>query len=475
MERTYAAEIGLKEGNEITLMGWVDARRDHGKIIFIDLRDQHGIAQLVFLSKEKELFEKASHLRPEWVIKVSGMVNKRPENLVNPEIEGGKWEMLVSDLEVLNQSETPPIAVNTDGYEIGEESRLKYRYLDLRRPRLQRNIIARHEVVSFIRDYLNEKDFVEIETPVISKANTETGARNYLVPSRLYPGKFYALAQSPQQYKQLLMVAGFEKYFQIAKCFRDEDTRGDRQQEFTQLDLEMSFVEKEDIMNLTEDLYAKIVNDLFPDKKISQTPFPRLSYAEVMEKYGTDKPDLRNNKNDPNELAFAWVVDFPFFEEVKEEQVPALRSSEGAKKWTFTHNPFSAPKKEHMEWLMKKTNIGEIKTQQYDLVLNGYELAGGSIRNHKPEALRAVLEIMGMSEEKIMNSFGHMIEALSYGAPPHGGIAPGIDRFLMILMNEPNIREVIAFPKTGDAQDLMMKAPSEVDKKQIGELGLKTK
>ena len=463
MERIYAAEIGLKEDSKVTLMGWVDARRDHGKIIFIDLRDQRGIAQLVFLSKEKELFEEASVLRPEWVIKISGMVNKRPENLINPDIESGKWEVLVSDLEVLNQSETPPIAINTEGYEIGEESRLKYRYLDLRRPRLQNNIIARHEVVSFIRDYLNEKDFIEVETPVISKANTETGARNYLIPSRLYPGKFYALAQSPQQYKQLLMVAGFEKYFQIAKCFRDEDTRGDRQQEFTQLDLEMSFVDQEDVMNLVEDLYARIINDLFPDKKIMQTPFPILSYEEVMKKYGTDKPDLRKNKNDPNELAFAWIVDFPFFEKTDDDR------------WTFTHNPFSAPKKEHMEWLMQKTNIGEIKTQQYDLVLNGHELAGGSIRNHKPEALKAVLEVMEMSEEKIMNSFGHMIEALSYGAPPHGGIAPGIDRFLMILMNEPNIREVIAFPKTGDAQDLMMKAPSEVDKKQIGELGLKTK
>ncbi len=463
MERIYAAEIGLKEDSKVTLMGWVDARRDHGKIIFIDLRDQRGIAQLVFLSKEKELFEEASVLRPEWVIKISGMVNKRPENLINPDIESGKWEVLVSDLEVLNQSETPPIAINTEGYEIGEESRLKYRYLDLRRPRLQNNIIARHEVVSFIRDYLNEKDFIEVETPVISKANTETGARIYLIPSRLYPGKFYALAQSPQQYKQLLMVAGFEKYFQIAKCFRDEDTRGDRQQEFTQLDLEMSFVDQEDVMNLVEDLYARIINDLFPDKKIMQTPFPILSYEEVMKKYGTDKPDLRKNKNDPNELAFAWIVDFPFFEKTDDD------------KWTFTHNPFSAPKKEHMEWLMQKTNIGEIKTQQYDLVLNGHELAGGSIRNHKPEALKAVLEVMEMSEEKIMNSFGHMIEALSYGAPPHGGIAPGIDRFLMILMNEPNIREVIAFPKTGDAQDLMMKAPSEVDKKQIGELGLKTK
>ncbi|MEK9183617.1 MAG: amino acid--tRNA ligase-related protein [Patescibacteria group bacterium] len=468
MERTYASEIGLKEGNKTVLMGWVGARRDHGKIIFIDIRDQRGIAQLVFLSKEKELFEKASHLRPEWVIKVSGVVNKRPENLVNLELTSGKWEMLVSDLEILNQSETPPIAVDTDGYEIGEESRLKYRYLDLRRPRLQKNITARHEVVSFIRDYLNEKDFIEIETPVISKANTETGARNYLIPSRIYPGKFYALAQSPQQYKQLLMVSGFERYFQIAKCFRDEDTRGDRQQEFTQLDLEMSFVEKEDIMNLTENLYVKIIQDLFPDKKISQTPFPQFTYAEVMKKYETDKPDLRKNKNDANELAFAWITDFPFFE-------PVRPGSGQETKWTFTHNPFSAPKKEHMEWLIKKTNISEIKTEQYDLVLNGHEIGGGSIRNHKPEALRAVLEIMGMSEEKITNSFGHMISALSYGAPPHGGIAPGIDRFLMILMNEPNIREVIAFPKTGDGQDLMMESPSEISKDQLEDLRLEIK
>ncbi len=456
--RTLSEEIGQQEGKEVVLLGWVAVRRDHGKIIFIDLRDRSGLAQMVFLGKDKELFQKAEQLRPEWVVKITGTVNPRPEKLVNPELASGKWEVLANRLEVLNEAQTPPIAIDTDGYEIGEESRLKYRYLDLRRPRLQKNLAARHEVLNFIREYLTEKDFIEIETPIISKSTPE-GARDYLVPSRLYPGKVYALPQSPQQYKQLLMVSGFERYFQIARCFRDEDTRGDRQPEFTQLDLEMSFVEREDVMNLTEDLYIKIVEELFPEKKIIQKPFPRLNYAEVMEKYGTDKPDLRNDKNDPNELAFCWVIDFPFFE----------KTDDG---WTFTHNPFSAPKKEHLDWLMAKKNIDKILTSQYDLVLNGYEIGGGSIRNHRPEALRKVFEIMGMSEEKIMKNFGHMIEALAYGAPPHGGIAPGIDRFVMLLMDEPNIREVIAFPKTGDARDLMMDAPSEIDKKQLNELGL---
>ena len=457
--RTLAVEIGSREGKEVVLLGWVAVRRDHGKIIFIDLRDRSGLAQVVFLSKDKELFAIAEKLRPEYVVKITGNINKRPENLINPNLESGRWEVLATNLEILNEAQTPPIAVDTDGHEIGEESRLKYRYLDLRRPRLQKNLTARHEVLNFIREYLTEKDFIEIETPIISKSTPE-GARDYLVPSRLYPGKFYALPQSPQQYKQLLMVSGFERYFQIARCFRDEDTRGDRQPEFTQLDLEMSFVEREDVMNLIEEMYTKIVEELFPEKKISEKPFPRFTYAEVMEKYGTDKPDLRRDKSDSNELAFCWVIDFPFFEK-----------NDGGH-WTFTHNPFSAPKKEHMDWLMNKTNIDKIITSQYDLVLNGYEIGGGSIRNHRPEALKKVFEIMGLSEEKIMANFGHILEALSYGAPPHGGIAPGIDRFIMILMGEPNIREVIAFPKTGDARDLMMDAPSEIDKKQLDELGL---
>jgi aspartyl-tRNA synthetase len=312
-----------------------------------------------------------------------------------------------------------------------------------------------------MRDYLAEKGFIEIETPIISKSTPE-GARDYLVPSRLHPGKFYALPQSPQQYKQLLMVAGLEKYFQIARCFRDEDTRGDRQPEFTQLDLEMSFVEEEEVMNLIEGLYIQIVEELCADKKISQKPFPRISYQEAIEKYQSDRPDLRKDKNNPHELAFVWITDFPFFEKTDDGH------------WTFTHNPFSAPKKEHRPWLLAKNHLEKIIAAQYDLVLNGQEIGGGSIRNHQPEALKAVLEIINMSAEIIHKNFGHMLEALAAGAPPHGGIAMGIDRLLAILLNEPNIREVIAFPKTGDGQDLLMGAPDVIDEKQLAELHLKT-
>jgi len=283
------------------------------------------------------------------------------------------------------------------------------------------------------------------------------------VPSRIYPGKFYALPQSPQQYKQLLMVAGLEKYFQIARCFRDEDTRGDRQPEFTQLDLEMSFVEREDVIALNEALLIELVEKLYPEKKIQEKPFPRLTYEEAMEKYGSDRPDLRTDKNDPNLLAFCWIIDFPFFE----------KTDDGG--WTFTHNPFSAPKPEFMADLLAKENIGGILTTQYDVALNGMEIGGGSIRNHRPEALKAVFKIMGFEDERIESNFGHMLEALSFGAPPHGGIAWGLDRLVSLLQNEPNIREVIAFPKTGDGRDPMMDSPSSVEQSQLGELSLEIK
>ncbi|KKU74438.1 MAG: Aspartyl-tRNA synthetase [Candidatus Wolfebacteria bacterium GW2011_GWA1_47_6] len=300
-----------------------------------------------------------------------------------------------------------------------------------------------------------------METPILGKATPE-GSRDYLVPSRIYPGKCYALPQSPQQYKQLLMVAGLERYFQIARCFRDEDTRGDRQPEFTQLDMEMSFVKREDVMDVVEGMLIELVETLYPNKRIQQKPFPRITYKESMEKYGNDRPDIREDKNDPGLLAFCWVIDFPFFE--KDEETGG---------WTFTHNPFSAPQPEFMESLMNKENIGDILTTQYDIVLNGYEIGGGSIRNHRPEALRKVLEIMGFSDEKIQSDYGHMLEAFKLGAPPHGGIAPGVDRIVMLLQGEPNIREVIAFPKTGDGRDLMMDAPSEFTEKQLTELQIK--
>jgi len=474
--RTLAKDITNKESEVVELMGWVSARRDHGKIIFIDLRDRSGLAQLVFVPSNKEVYESANKLRGEWVIKVSGKIAKRPKGMENPELETGLLEVQAETLEILNEADNLPIDVYSDGRDIGEDVRMKYRYLDLRRPRLNSNLKNRAKIINFFRDFLIRKDFVEIETPVISKSTPE-GARDYLVPSRLQPGKFYALPQSPQQYKQLLMVAGLERYFQIAKCFRDEDSRGDRQPEFTQLDLEMSFVKREDVMEVIESMLIEMAKTLYPDKKIQQIPFPRLSYKEVVDNYGTDRPDLRKDKNDPNELAFCWVVDFPFFERVVDNNEARPELVEGSNKsstgFTFTHNPFSAPIPENMADLMNKKNIGDILTTQYDVVLNGFEIGGGSIRNHRPEALKKVFEILGLPDEKITANFGHMLEAFKYGAPPHGGIALGLDRIFAILFNEPNIREVMAFPKTGDGRDLMMQAPSEVEEKQLKELHLK--
>jgi aspartyl-tRNA synthetase len=311
-----------------------------------------------------------------------------------------------------------------------------------------------------VREFYTKEGFVEIETPHMTKSTPE-GSRDYIVPSRIEKGKFYALPQSPQQYKQLLMTAGVEKYFQIARCFRDEDTRGDRQPEFTQIDLEMSFVSQEDVMELNERMITLLVQKVYPEKKIQELPFPRLSYQEAMEKYKSDKPDLRTDKNDPNLLAFCWVIDFPFFE----------KDDNGG--WTFTHNPFSAPKPEFMSDLMEKKNIENIGAAQYDMVLNGCEVGGGGIRNHTPEALKKVFEIMGYTAERIEKNFSHMLQALASGTPPHGGIAFGFDRLIMLLQNEPNIREVIAFAKTGEGRDPMMEAPSEVSPQQLTELGLR--
>lgn len=459
MERTYIKDLKDHIGKEVTIAGWVDIRRDQGKMVFLDLRDMSGKVQAVVLPNHIEALEMAQRVRPEWVVSVFAQVNKRPERNIKADVLNGDIELEVLNIEVLNEAQTPPMDVTSDGHEIGEETRLKYRYLDLRRPRLQRNMRMRHTVVLHIRNFLAKQGLVEIETPILTKSTPE-GARDYIVPSRVEQGKFYALPQSPQQYKQLLMVAGMERYFQIARCMRDEDTRGDRQPEFTQLDMELSFVKQEDIMALNEKLLIELVEMLTPEKKIQTIPFPRITYKEAMEKYGNDRPDLRADKNDPNLLAFCWVVDFPFFEKDKEGG------------WTFTHNPFSAPKPEHFEQLMNKEKIGDILATQYDIALNGFEIGGGSIRNHRPEALIKVLEIMGHTEENIRKNFGHMLDAFSYGAPPHGGIAWGLDRLITLLMGEPNIREVIAFPKTGEGRDLMMDAPSEVSDAQLQELGI---
>jgi len=450
-------------GEKITVCGWVDVRRAHGKILFIDLRDIGGIMQVVFVPSNKETYELAETLRPEWVVEITGQIVKRPDKMVNEKIETGLVELSAEEVKVLSSSETLPLSIEGDGYDIGEEIRMKYRYLDLRRGRLKNNLIMRHKVIKFIRDFMDQESFAEIETPILTKSTPE-GARDYIVPSRQEPGKFYALPQSPQQYKQLLMVAGLEKYFQIAKCLRDEDPRGDRQPEFTQLDMEMSFVSMEEVMELNERLLISIVKNLFPEKKIQEVPFPRVDYKDAMKKYKTDRPDLRKDKNDKNLLAFCWIINFPFFEKRPiEDGYP-----DGG--WTFTHNPFSAAQPEFEKDLMNKEKIENILTSQYDIVLNGFEIGGGSIRNHLPEALEKVFEIMGYKKEVINDKFGHIMEAFKYGAPPHGGIAWGLDRVFALLFGEPNIREVIAFPKTGDGRDLMMRAPAEVDKNQLKEL-----
>ncbi|HXF43914.1 MAG TPA: aspartate--tRNA ligase [Candidatus Paceibacterota bacterium] len=464
MSRTLTREIANREGEEVELKGWVDSRRDHGGLIFIDLRDMSGVVQVVFNPKKyPESHKAAEKLRTAFVIGVTGEVNKRPKGMENPKIPSGDYEVLAKELEVINETHaTLPIATDGDGYDIGEEVRMKYRYLDLRRPRMQKNIRNRAKAIKFIRDYLTERDFTEIETPILSKSTPE-GARDYVVPSRVHAGKFYALPQSPQQYKQLLMVAGIERYFQIARCFRDEDTRGDRQPEFTQLDLEMSFVSQDDVLELTEDLFTALVEKLYPDKKITEKPFPRISYEEAIEKYGTDKPDLRKEKDDPNELAFAFVINFPMFEKKDDGTYGAV------------HHPFTMPRVENVadfKSSFRKNPLSMI-ANQYDFVLNGYEVGGGSIRIHDPELLQAVFEALGNEPEKVKEDFGHIFEAFGYGVPPHGGIAPGIDRLMMILENEPNIREVTAFPKTGDGRDPMMKAPSGLTNEQLKELHLK--
>ena len=458
MERTYTKDINTKEGQEVMLMGWVDVRRDHGKLLFIDLRDRTGTAQVLFVAKEQELYAKANELRPEWVVQVTGVVQKRPEGMKNPEIQTGDWEVRAEKLVVLSEAKTAPIPLDSDGRDIEEEMRLKYRYLDLRRQRMTRNIRLRHKATALVREFLDNQNFVEIETPLLTKTSPE-GARDFLVPSRKYPGNFFALPQSPQQYKQLLMIAGFERYYQIARALRDEDPRGDRQYEHTQIDMEMSFAGEQEVRALAEEMMIYVTEGC--GKKVLQKPFPVFTHEEAMQKFGADKFDMRKDK-DPNTLAFAWVVDFPLFD--KDEETNHL---------TFAHNPFSAPKPEHVEKLLAGKDLERLRAQQYDMVCNGYELASGGVRISNPTVQRKVFEIMGLTPEETEERFGHLIEAYSYGAPPHAGIAPGLDRLIMILAGETSIAEVIAFPKTGQARDPLMNAPSPATKKQLDELGIK--
>ena len=461
--RTYIKDLKDKVGQEICIKGWVDIRRDHGKLIFIDLRDISGKVQMVALPNHTEAHAIAATLRSEWVVEVHGKINARPAKMVNATEANGGVEVEITDIIVLNESLTPPFDIRGDGKDIGEDVRLKYRYLDLRRPRLAQNIITRDKIITFFREYMHRNDFIEIETPILMKGTPE-GSREYLVPSRVEKGKFYALPQSPQQFKQLAMVAGFDRYFQVARCMRDEDLRGDRQPEFTQLDYEMSFVNQEDILSYTEPMFIELVKKLFPEKTISQVPFPRITYRESMEKYGSDKPDMRKDKTNPHELAFVWVVDFPMFEKTDDGKLQAA------------HHPFCSIKEEDVPVFMNAKagdkELLSIRANSYDLVLNGYELSSGSIRIHKSDMQKKVFELLNISEEEQQRKFGHMLEAFKYGAPPHGGFAPGIDRIVMLLMNEPNIREVIAYPKTGEGRDLLMNAPSEAGAEQLAELGL---
>lgn len=444
-------------GKDVTLCGWVASRRDHGKLIFIDIRDRYGITQVVFIPKEApESYKQAQDLRSEFVIKVSGQVNKRPEGTINPKLATGVIEITARQLEILNPSLTPPFEIG-ENIDISEEARLKYRYLDLRRKKIFNNFILRHNVYKTIRAFLNNEGFIESETPILTKSTPE-GARDYLVPSRLNPGHFYALPQSPQLFKQILMVAGIERYYQIAKCFRDEDLRADRQPEFTQLDLEMSFVNEEDIFYLTEQLVQLIFKEI---KNIEvNVPFTRMTYDEARKKYSSDKPDLRKELN--SDFAFVWIVDFPLFKYNAEE-----------KRWESEHHPFTAPRQEDKDILESAPD--KVKARSYDLVLNGTEIGSGSIRIHEQELQERIFKLIGINKTEAHKRFGFLLEAFQYGAPPHAGIAIGMDRLLAILAGEASIREMIAFPKTSAGFCPLTGAPSEVDERQLKELGLTVK
>mgnify|MGYP001575011324 CR=1 FL=1 len=453
MRRVLASQVTEQVGKLITMQGWAQTVRAHAKVVFIDLRDRSGLTQIVITGS---LVEAAKDTTTESVMTVIGTVVERPQSLVNAKLNSGTVELQVRELIIETVAEPLPFPLEEEN--VSEDVRLKYRYLDIRRQKVAENLRLRSDANQFIRSFLLNYDFVEVETPYISKSTPE-GARDYLVPSRIDPGKFYALPQSPQQYKQLLMVAGLERYFQIVRCFRDEDSRGQRQPEFTQLDLEMSFSNQDEIMSLVEELLTSMIKKMFREKVFTFDTFPRLKYAEVIKEYNSDKPDLRKDKNNDDELAFAFVIDFPLFEWKETE-----------KRWDATHHPFTSPAPAYVDDFEKRPK--EARALQYDLVLNGWEVAGGSIRIHRPEVLERVFAFMGHSHEEIEAKFGHLLEAFRYGVPPHGGIASGLDRLYAILFKEKSIRDVIAFPKAGDGHDLMMDAPSVVDDKQLKELGL---
>ncbi len=468
MDRIKITETVNKIKKKVKICGWVHSRRNLGKIVFINLRDQSGIAQIIIAPNEIDTnsLDIIDKIRHEFVLEIEGIVNKRPDSQVNKKMPTGKIEILAKKVSILNESKTPPFEINNEEKQANEELRLKYRYLDLRRERMKKNLIMRAKVLHLIRNFLFEKKFVEVQTPILSKSTPE-GARDYLVPSRVHKGKFFALPQAPQQYKQLLMISGIEKYFQIAPCFRDEDARADRSPgEFYQIDIEMSFIGQEDILRLTEEMFTKTIAKLFPEKHIIQTPWPHLDYQEVMKKYKTDKPDLRKNKKDLNELAFAWILNFPLFVNQNNENEKFIGAGN---KWAPSHNMFTRPHDKDLPLLDSAPE--KVKSYQHDLVLNGIEIGGGAMRIHRSDIQEKIFDLIGFKNEQ-KKQFEHFLTALKYGAPPHGGIAPGLDRFLSILLNEKNIREVIAFPLTSDARDPLMNAPSQVSPKQLKELGI---
>lgn len=444
---------------EVHIAGWVHVVRDQGKVAFLDIRDESGIVQGVVFGKP-ELLDQVKLTRPEFVITVHGIVHERPEKMKKESVNG-TIELEITGITILNEAQTPPFSITEDTSGIDEEVRLKHRYLDLRTERMQHNLRTRSEFVRQCRDYLYQQNFVEIETPLLTESTPE-GSRDFVVPSRHHPGNFYALPQSPQQYKQLLMNSGFERYMQLARALRDEDLRSDRGFEHTQLDLEMAFVTQEDILRLVEGMIIHTVEAM--GFTLKEKPFPRISYDDAMATYGADKFDLRTQEEkDAGVLAYAWVVDFPFFEQ----------TDDGS--WTFTHNPFSMPKDEYVDDLLAGKNIADIKTTQYDLVCNGYETGGGSIRSHRTDILKAVYKVMGYSEAETMSSIGHILEAFQFGTPPHGGIALGIERNIMNLTGEAQLRDVQAFPMTRRGHTAVMKAPKPLTSEQLTELGLRVR
>ncbi len=432
-------------GKKVKLCGWVDTIREHGKIIFIDLRDRYGKLQVVVSSDSKD-FEKAKKLTKESCISIEGEVRKRPKGTENTELPTGKIEVYISKIEVFNLCPPLPFDIHEKG--VSEDVRLRYRFLDLRGERMQKNIIKRNEILNAVRNFFYKEGFIEIETPVLAKSTPE-GARDYLVPSRNFPGKFYALPQSPQLFKQISQVAGFDRYIQIARCFRDEDLRADRQPEFTQVDVEMSFIEQDDIINIIEKMLKYVFKEVLNyDIKI---PFKRLSYEEAMKKYKNDKPDLKTAEE---KFAFCWVVDFPLFEYNEEE-----------KKYNSVHHPFTMPNMEDF-----KKNKEKARSLAYDVVLNGVEIGGGSIRIHNSEIQQQIFDVLKISKKESQEKFGFLLEALKFGAPPHGGIALGLDRIAQLMLDEESIREVLAFPKNKEARDIMLDSPSDVSEKQLKEI-----